>query len=67
MPKSGDLGSKFSKINVKFKISTFEIEYMRNFVKIRKLIFFGLKCPNLGIWAENFQRQMTNLISTHSK
>ena len=45
-----------SKTNVKFEISTFEIGYMRNFVKIRKLIFFGPKCPNLGIWARNLKK-----------
>ena len=45
---------KFSKTNIRFKISTFEIGYMRNFVKIRMLILFDPKCPNFGIWAQNF-------------
>ena len=72
MPKFGDLGSKFLKTNVKFEINTFEIWYMRNFVKIKELILFGPKCPKafglkafkksqtFGIWAQNFQRQMIN-------
>ena len=32
--------------------------YRQNFVKVRKLIFFGPKCPNLGIWPQNFRKQM---------
>ena len=47
MPKFGDLGSKFSKANVRFEISPFEIGYMRNFVKIRKLIPWP-KMPKFG-------------------
>ena len=35
---------KFSKTKVKFEISTFEIGYMQNFVKIRKLI-----CPKVNM------------------
>ena len=58
---------KFSKTKIRFEISTFEIGYRQNFVKIRKLIIFGPKCPNLGIWAQNFQKQMANLKSAHSK
>ena len=56
---------KFLKTKVKFEISTLEIGYMQNFVKIRKLIW--RKCPNVGLWATNLQKQMTNLISVHSK
>ena len=56
---------KFLKTKVKFEISTLEIGYMQNFVKIRKLIC--RKCPNVGLWATNLQKQMTNLISVHSK
>ena len=37
MLKFGDLDSKFSKTNNEFEISTFEIGYMQNFVKIEKL------------------------------
>ena len=48
MLKYGDLGSKFSKTNGKFEISTFKKGYIRNFVKIRKFILFSSKRPNLG-------------------
>ena len=43
--------SKFLKTNVRFEVSTFEVVYLRNFIKIRKLILFDSKYPNLGIWA----------------
>ena len=46
-PKFGDLGSKFLKTNVRFEITTFEIKFIPNFVKIRKLILFGPKYSNL--------------------
>ena len=39
MPKFGHLGSKLSKTNGKFEISTFKLGYMRNFVKIRLKIW----------------------------
>ena len=29
---------------------------MRNFIKNKKLILFGPKCPNLGIWYLNFPK-----------
>ena len=54
MPKFGDLSSKSFRANNIFEISTVEIEYMQNFVKIRKLILFGPKCPILGILTQNF-------------
>ena len=57
MPKLGLLGSKFLKTNEKFEISTLEKGYMRNFVKIRKLILFVSKCRNLGIWARNLKNE----------
>ena len=57
MPKFRDLGSTFLKTNNKFEISTSEIGYMGNFVKIRSLILFGQKCPNLGIWAQNLKNK----------
>ena len=63
----GDLCLKCLKTSVKFEISSFKKGYMKNFVKIRKLIFFGLKCPYFGLLARNFQKQMTNLKSIHSK
>ena len=67
MPKIGHLGSTFWKTNVRFEISTFEIGDKGNFVKIRKLIFFDPKCPNLGIWAQHFGKQMPDLKSVPSK
>ena len=66
MPKIGLLGSKVWKKNVRFEISTFEIGYKGNFFKIGKLIFFDPKCPNLGIWVQNFGKQMTDLKSAPS-
>ena len=57
MPKFWPFGSKFSKTNDKFEISTFKISYMQSFVKIRKLILFGQKCQNLGIWAQNLKNE----------
>ena len=57
MPKFGYLDSKFSKTNYKFEISTSKIGCMRNFVKIRKLILFGQKCPNLGICAQKLKAE----------
>ena len=65
MPKFGDLDSTFSKTNVRFDISTFEIGYMRNFVKIRELIL--TKYPNLYVWARNVQKAMPDLKSTPLK
>ena len=57
MPKFGYLGSNFSKINVKFEFGTFELGYMQNFVKVRKSLLFGPKCPNLGILAQNLHNE----------
>ena len=57
MPKSGHLSPKFSKTNVRFEISTFEIGYMQNFVNIRKLILIDPKYPNLGIWAQSVKNK----------
>ena len=53
--------------HVRFEISTFKTGYRQNFVKIRKLILFGQKCPNLGTWVKNFGKQMTDLKSAPSK
>ena len=47
MANFGDFSSNCSTTNVKFGISTFEIEYMRNLVKIGKLILFG---PKGQVW-----------------
>ena len=48
---------QLSKTNVKFYISSFKISYPQNFVKIRKSMFFGPKCPNLGIWDQNLKKE----------
>ena len=51
MSKFRNLGWKSLENNVIFEISTFEIMYRKNFVKIWKLLFFGPKMPilrNLG-------------------
>ena len=48
---------KFSKTNIRFEISIFKISYKQNLVKIRKLIPFGPRYPNLGIWAENLKNE----------
>ena len=37
------------------EINPVKIGYMQNFVKIRKSICFGTKCPNLGIWSHNWK------------
>ena len=65
--KLWDFTSKCLKTNVRFEISTFEIGYMRNYVKIRKLIPFGPKVLNLGIWAHNLGKQMSDFKSAPSK
>ena len=67
MSKFGDLGSQFSKTNIRFEICIFEIGFRQNFVKIRKLILFGPKYLHFGIWARNFQKPMSNLKSVLSK
>ena len=49
-PHFGHLGSKFWTANVRFEITIFETVCMSNLkVKIRKLIPFGPKSPNLAI------------------
>ena len=67
MPKFEHLGSKFSKTNVRLEISIFEIEYIQNFVKIRKLILLGAKYQKLGIWAQHIWKQLSDLKSAPSK
>ena len=64
MLKVRDLSSKFSKTNVRFEISTFEIECEQNFVKIRKLILFDPKCPYLVVRAQNSRTNVRYEIST---
>lgn len=55
MPEYGKSSSRFSKGNIRFEGSTFEIRYVRNFVKTRKVIRFGAKCPYLSskVWKTN--------------
>ena len=60
MPKFWDLGSKFSKTNARCESTTLQIRYMRNFVKIRELILFDLKCPSLWVRAQNFGKLMSD-------
>ena len=67
MPSFGDLTSKCSKTNLRFEISTFEIGYMQNYVKIKKLITFGPKSLNLDVWAQNFSKQTSDLKLAPSK
>ena len=57
MSKLEHFRSKISKINDKFKISTFKIEYMQNFTEIRKLTLSRPKCPNLGISDQNLKNE----------
>ena len=65
IPKFEDLGSKFSKKTGRYEISTFELGYKQNFVKMRKLILFGPTSPHLGIWARNCRKQIVRFeIST---
>ena len=68
-PKGQDLDicGQFCEKNVRFEIITFKIGYMRNFVKIRKLILSGTKCPKLGICAHNFGKQTSDLKSASLK
>ena len=61
MYKNGDLGSKCSKTNIRFKISTFQIGHRKNFVKIKKLILFDPNSPNLEMWTQKFQKPMSDL------
>ena len=63
IPKFVDLGLKVLKTNVWFEISSFETRYRQNFAKIKKLIPFGSKCLNLGVWDQNFQKRMSDLKS----
>ena len=44
-----------------------KIAYRQNFVKTKKLILFGPKCSDLGIWARNFRKQRSDLQSAPSK
>ena len=67
MPKFGDLDSKFSKTNVRFEISTFEIGYIRKFVKIRELIIFWPKMSKFAHLGSKCSKTMPDLKSASSK
>ena len=45
---------EFSKTTFFFEISTFETRHRQNFVKIKKLISFGLKSLSLDVPAQTF-------------
>ena len=53
MTKFGDMSSKFPTTNIEFQISTSGIGHLQNLVKIRTLLLFDPKCPNVEIWAQN--------------
>ena len=54
-------------MNIKFEFSNFEIEYMQNSVKTKKLISFGPKCPNLNNCAQNLNNESKQEISDFPK
>ena len=57
MPRFGHLDLNVSKTNVKFKISTFKIGDMWNFVKIGKTDTFWPKIPKFGILGSKFSKK----------
>ena len=67
MLRFGDLKSKFSKANVRSKLSNFKIGCRQNFGKIKKLILFGPNCPHLGIWTQYFQKPLSDFKAIPSK
>ena len=54
MPKFGDLSLKVLKTNARFETSTFKNRIQASFIRITKIILFGPKCSNMGIWPQNF-------------
>ena len=68
-PKGQDLDicGQFCKKNDRFEIITFQIGYMGNFLKIRKLILFDAECLKSGIWAQNFEKKISDLKSAPLK
>ena len=46
-----------------FEDSTFKTGYWQNLINISNFIRFDPKCPNLGIWIQNFQKSMPRLKS----
>ena len=67
MPKIGHMCSNFWKTSVGFEVITFQIGYMGNFLKIRKLILFDAECLKSGIWAQNFEKKISDLKSAPLK
>ena len=59
--------SNFWKTSVGFEVITFQIGYMGNFLKIRKLILFDAECLKSGIWAQNFEKKISDLKSAPLK
>ena len=51
-----NLGTSLLKANGRFQITTFDIAYGWNFVKISYLILFGSKSPYLEIQTQNFSK-----------
>ena len=60
MPKFGDLSLKVLKTNARFETSTFKNRIQASFIRITKIILFGPKCSNMGIWPQNFWKQMSD-------
>ena len=54
---------KFSKMKVRFEISTFEIGYRQNFVKIRKLLLFSFWSKMSKFWDSDSKFSKTNVNS----
>ena len=56
--KKLDCKLKILKTNVRFEISTFEMGFIQSLTnKIKEVIFFDPKCPNMGIWARNLNNE----------
>ena len=51
---------KVLKTNARFETSTSKTEYKQSFIRITKIILFGPKCSNMGIWAQDFREQMSD-------
>ena len=56
MLKFGNLRSQFSKTNIRFEISSFEIGFRQNFRKIKKMILLNAKMPLFGNLHSKFSK-----------
>ena len=69
MLEYGDLSSKSLKRNIRFEVSTFEIRYIRNFVKTRKNTFWCKipKCGDLSskVWKSNVRFEISTFEIGH--